>query len=463
LARSNGEARPKIISSSSTAPRPSFLALPLELRHEIYANLLYDSCSTLLDLLCVNRRLARELKPFLYKRPLSFDGQCQLFDWLAEVDPECLRHVSDVRMKLVDINPATIVGALGKRLRGANLMRAGLGPDRADDNPYDQACCLELKKLEKAFSLLYGVKHLTIIACTPSDPQPPPRMVARFSHLLGRCFPHLQSLISEQPLFPVDFLRNKPRLRRLQFPANTESSADDISSVFRNLSDLELDICRPPPPSGAAYEWGCMPEILPSVPPLRGLGLHERLESYPPGLAEEVFVHGIEAIKRHLRSLRTLTLAADPPAAPHDASIMRRNLLRFVEASSLRHVEVLGIYASVYRHLPGTTETFTLRLDHPSTPSTSIAKAMTDMMSHVKFRAVTAAKHPHIPHLSRLREIQVQVAEHPTPLQLDHGPDRDELVDTVRSRLRKIGILFTWVVNATPPTDGSCPSVFSPF
>ncbi|KAL9627862.1 MAG: hypothetical protein Q9164_007465 [Protoblastenia rupestris] len=147
-----------------------------------------------------------------------------------------------------------------------------------------------------------------------------------------------------------------------------------------------------------------------------------------------------------------MTLVADPPAGRQEAGVMRRNLLRFVEASSLRHVEVLGTYASIYRHLPGSTQVFVLRLDKKCTPSISFAKAMADFMSHVKFRAVTAAKDPHVPKLSRLREIQVWVPEHPLQSDSDDDDDSDEdpedVTDNARSRLQKIGIKLELVVNA---------------
>ena len=456
-AKTNTRARLQATASSS-AQRPSLLTIPLELREEIYTRLLPDTSSTLFNLLTVNRRLTREIKPFLYKRPHFFDGQRILFDWLDQVDHDYLRFVTDIRFKLLDINPETIVGALGKRLREANVTRDRPGPE-TEDNPYYQACFLELKHVQKAFGMLSAVKELTIVTCTASDPQPPPQMVDGFSKLLGHCFSDLRSLISEEKLFPVDFLRNKPRLRRLRFPANSESNEDDIASVFKRLTDLELEICRLPPPSGLAYEWGCMSEILPYVPPLRRLVLFESLKSDPPTLSEEVFVDSIEAMKRHLRSLRKLTLLADSPARPQEAGLMRRNLLRFVEASSLRHVEVLGTYASIYRHLPGTTESFTLRLDRESTPPISFTTAMTDLMSHVKFRALSAAKDPHIPRLSRLREIQVRMSRNPgrpdhedsdedSDDDDDDDDDEEDIVDAFRSRLHKIGIKFTLVVDA---------------
>ena len=453
-------------SRSELHSRASLLSIPLELREEIYCHLTYPDSKTLLDLLVVNRRFAREVKPFLYKQTLFFDGQSELFEWLGQVDHDYLRYVADVRFKLVDIDPENIVGALGKRLREAGSSRDSDGSD-GNDNPYHEACFQDLKRLHRAFSLLHSVKEFTIVERTPSDPQPPSQMIDGFTKMLGYCFPELQSLISEEKSLCINFVANKPHLRRIRFPANTESGEDEIAAIFRHLPDLRLEICRLPPLEGTDYEFGCMAEILPHVAPLRSLTLFEYIGNLPPGLLEEVFVDSIEAMKRHLRSLRKLKILAEPPANPQEASTMKRNLLRFLEASHLRHVEVSGTYASIYRHLPGTLETFVLRLDRPCSPQLSFVKAFNDFMLHVKYRAVAPSKDPQIPKLSKLREIQVWVAEQPAQLggdaednddndddedgdddgEEDDDEDPEELVESCRAQLRKIGVVLSLVVH----------------
>ena len=451
-----GRTRPEAGHLGSRS-RASLLSIPLELREEIYYHLTYPDSKTLIDLLVVNRRLAREVKPFLYKQPLSFDGQSELFQWLGQVDHDYLRYVADIRFKLVDIDPENIVGALGKRLREAGSSQDTDGSD-GTDNPYYEACYQDLKRLQRAFSLLHSVRKFTIVERTPSDSQPPSRMIDGFTKMLSHCFPELQTLISEEKSLPIVFIANKPYLRRIRFPANTESSEDDIAAIFTHLPDLRLEVCRLPSLEGIEYHSGCMAEILPHVPPLRSLTLFENIENLPPGLLEEVFVDSIEAMKRHLRSLRKLKIMANPPPTPQEASTMKRNLLRFLEASHLRHVEVYGTYASIYRHLPGTVETFVLRLDKPCTPQRPFIKALNEFMLHVKYRAVTASKDPQIPRLSKLREIQVWVAE---PLAQhsaeddddsdedgDEDDDRDELVESCKSTLRKIGVVFSLVVHS---------------
>ena len=95
--------------SSAQAPRKpklQFLTIPLEIREHIYNDLLRVRPASLFDLLLTNRQLAREGKPFLYRQPLTFDGQSELVDWLRNADRACLRHVVEIHFKLHDIDPA---------------------------------------------------------------------------------------------------------------------------------------------------------------------------------------------------------------------------------------------------------------------------------------------------------------------------------------------------------------------
>ena len=436
-------------SVSVDRQKASFLAIPIELRQEIYQYLIYPTSTGVIDLLMTNQQIAKEVKPFLYKRPPPFDGQYQLFEWLDSVDHEYLPDVAEISIKLVDIDPETIVGALGRRLREA---KANMEPLRSgpQDNPYYEACYQDLKQMQKAFSLLTGVRHLTIIEAEQGDPQPPMPMLDKFSKMLGNCFPNLQSITSMQPLFPVHFIANKPKLRRLRFPANSQSSEAEVAAVCRKfMPNLLLEVYRHDPLGDTnQYEWGCMTEVLSNIPPVGGLSLVEDLSDQSSDLLDEVFVDSIETMKRHLRSMRTLTIMADPPDEPQKAALMKRNFLRFLESSNLRQVEVLGTYSSVYRHLPSSTEKFVLRLDRWCCDTEgSLSHILDEFMQHVKFRAVN--KDPQIPRLSNLRSIEVWVHDHDDVFDPeDEEEDGRALEAKIKAQLLRIGVHFKLVIIA---------------
>ena len=404
--------------------------------------------------MCTSRRFAKEVKPFLYKRPPAFDGQYQLFDWLRIADPDYLPYVTELNFKLIDIDPETIVGALGKRLREARANREPLHSGE-EDNPYYEACFLDLKRLQKAFSLLPGVRKLTITEAKKGDPRPPAPMTTNFSKMLGHCFPEVRTLTCMQRDFPINFIANKSKLRSLKFSANSQSSEAEIAALFKLLPDLRLEITRMEHVGVSdPYEWACATEILPHVPPINSLSLVEDFEETSCDLLGEVFDDSIEAMKRHVRSIRKLMIMADPPADSQRAALAKRNLLRFLEVSQLKHVEVLGTYSSIYRHLPGTVEKFVLRLDRWCCDQDgSFSDMMEQFMEHVKFRAVN--KNSQIPKLSAMRSIECWVHDHDELFEPEDDEDEDAslIEQRIAAQLQKIGVHFRLVILPLDDTD----------
>ena len=296
---------------------PHFLTIALELREIIYKHILREAPASLTDLLVVNRQLSAEVLPFQFKRHLTFDGQAELFDWLDGVDHKHLYNVVDISFKLHDIDSGKIVGALGKRLRQANIAKAKSSHSRSSgDNPYHEACDAEMKKVGEAFKLIPNIQKLTIATTDAGDPQPPQRMLTSFSKMLVHRFRHMHTLISYEDALPVDFISNKSKLRRLRFPAISPSSNAEVAGIFSNLPTLELEIYRLPhqtPPE--APKRRILAQVLRSLSPLRGLLLYEAgagSDSDEPDLIYETFVHCKDAFARHKPSIRKFKFSVDP-------------------------------------------------------------------------------------------------------------------------------------------------------
>lgn len=231
-------------TKAAKKPMPHLLTIPLELREHIYAELLPEDASALFQLLLTNRQLSREAKPFTFKQPLAFDGQSELYAWLPRVDRRFLRYVTDVQFKLHDIDPEKIVGALGKRLRQANITAAN-SAHAPEGNPYDEACDLEIERLGHAFSFLPNVKHFTVLPSTDADPRPSYHMLVSFSNLLSHRFPHLLTLTNHEEFLPARFLPSLQNLRRLCFSGMSTSAPAEVTAVVRGLPNLvELEINR---------------------------------------------------------------------------------------------------------------------------------------------------------------------------------------------------------------------------
>lgn len=225
------------------SPSPHFLTIPLELREHIYAELIPDDPCSLFPLLLTNRQVYREAKPFLFRQSLSFDGQGEFYEWIQTVDRAFLRYVVDIQFKLHDIDPENIVGALGKRLRQANITAAN-SAQAPVGNPYHEACDLEIERLGRAFSFLPNVRRFTVLSSTDSDPRPSYHMLVAFSNLLAVRFPHLVSLTNEEEFMPVSFMSKMKNIQRFSFSGMTTSSPAEVTAMFQgfqNLVDLEIN------------------------------------------------------------------------------------------------------------------------------------------------------------------------------------------------------------------------------
>lgn len=423
-----------------------FLELALELRENIYSHLIYEDPSALFYLLTVNRQLAREVKPFLYRQPLTFDGQSELFDWLSEVDHDYLDHVVDVRFKLHDIDPAKIVGALGRRLQQANISRnsGSRGPD-TEDNPYFEACHLDLKRVLRAFQLLPNVRHFTILSSAEGDPEPHHRTMDAFSKLLGNCFPNLYSLTSEEDQFPTDCLTSKPKLRRLRFPATTTTHDNETADIFRNLALKDLEICRLPyHTASAAEEYGCLTPVLYTIPPLHSLTIFEAAGAETPNLVKEIFA-GYDmstnpAMRKHVGSLRTLKLLAEPGPGSSPMNVATT----FLGSSYLSHIEYLDSWGPLYDRLPCTIQTVVWRINWY--PSASI-ESLVDRIKHLVTRAIRAHEGPHGHRLTNLNQISISLSPIDVEQESEDSESTPEDVLTAASkRLGMLGIKFTWKV-----------------
>ena len=304
--KTNGKAR----VAAPSAPR--FLTIALELREIVYKHVLKDAPSSLTDLMVVNRQLSREVLPFQFKRHLAFDGQAELFDWFDQVGQKYLHHVVNVSFKLHDIDPEKIVGALGKRLRQVNIAdakRSAMG-DQSKGNPYHEACDMEMMKIGEAFRHIPNLRQFTIATTEVGDPKPPPRMLYTFAKMLAHRFAHLHTLICDEDSMPVDYVANKPRLRRLQFPAISTSTNAEVHQHFSNLRLTDLEVYRFAHHDPSAPNRRILPQVLRSLPPLQSLLLRDESEE-EPDLIYEIFIHAKDPFAKHKASLRKLTFPSE--------------------------------------------------------------------------------------------------------------------------------------------------------
>lgn len=363
---------------------PHFLTIPLELREHIYTELIIDDASSLFQLLLTNQQISREAKPFIFKQSLAFDGQSELYEWLPRVDRRFLRYVVDVQFKLHDIDPEKIVGALGKRLRQANITAAN-SAQAPVGNPYDEACDLEIEHLGNAFSLLPNVKHFTVLPSTDADPRPSYHMLVAFSNLLSRRFPNLLTLTSHEEFLPARFLSSLKNLRRLCFSGMSTSPPAEVTAMIRGLPGLvELEINRLEADTSTrqsdlysriATSQPCnYAELTRGIPRLQSLAFYgescneagndenddeEDEDEDEDEVAEipEVTRFFMGALDGHKSSLQKLQLFANVDSS--FAGRVQKKLATF-RVSSLLHLETFHAHFPGFKFLPPTLRTLVL-------------------------------------------------------------------------------------------------------
>ena len=411
-------------------PKLQFLTIPLEIREHIYDDLVGIMPSTLYDLLLANRQVAREAKPFLYRQPLIFDGQAEFVAWLRNADRACLRHVVEIHFKLHDIEPEKIVGALGKRLRQAPT--AGVTED-CNDNPYEEACDLEIARLGNCFKYLPNVKHFTILPYSRADARPPYVMLAAFAEMLGEQLPNLRSLTNYEELLPITFLASFEKLMYLRFTGVSTSSRAEVISTFRSLPELiQLEIWRPDfniedqhyeELSDVAGAGRCnVSDIVGCLPRLQAFTFREYALSTRPSTAfnpiRKTVLDLLNSLQKHAK-LQELEILTNIDLL----SRVQERFEAFISSSrSLRHIESYYDDMPAFEDLPPTVERLVMRLD----PASELTPALlTDVLSGA---AESRAKLP------KLREVILYIDNFP-------NSERTRSVATgVREKLHRMGI-----------------------
>lgn len=430
-------------------PLTHLLQIPLELRQSIYSYFIDDeSFEPLLHLLLVNRQINKEAKPFLFRRPLVFEGQSELFEWLRMVRREDLHLVSDLAFQLQDIKPDEIVGALGKRLRQVQRTRpeASSSPS-SRDNPYHEACELEVRRIGEAFSLMPNVRKLIVIPCTEADPRPSHRMLIQFSKMLSRCFPNLDTLLSRETSLPISFVANKPRLKHLQIPSCCCSSSAEISSVCNDIPASKLAIyggirSR----SSEAPQREIVAEILKAIRPLRELTLYEsNVEVLSIDVAHEALVKAPDAIGKHLRTLRTLKVLVNyTPKIPRATPTLGQ-LRKFLQHSAIERLEMAEpLIFTLSGNLPSSLRTYVIRLDRPCMSDLDLEDRIERLMEHFETFAEYLNDEDEN-QLSNLKEILIVIES-------DEDEDEIEEIEQLVQAQRlffETGVELRWVLAET--------------
>lgn len=214
-----------------------FLALPLELREYVYKEVLsHPFC--LPQILQVCREIYSEARKFLYQRPILFQSQSDLRQWLENKPEEMLEHVYNFQLELQDVDLTSL------------LIPTSLGdqPDRSGSLRTWELYELELYNLDQSFKRLSNVRVVTIRALTGRQTRLYDEFLANVLQMLGGHFAAMHELILEGNTHnqSMKFLESLKALKALSFDGFSASDPVEIAATLSKINVTRISIVSQP-------------------------------------------------------------------------------------------------------------------------------------------------------------------------------------------------------------------------
>ncbi|KAL8993930.1 MAG: hypothetical protein Q9169_005981 [Polycauliona sp. 2 TL-2023] len=384
------------MAMDTTKGKPRLLRIAPELREQIYRELLYDLPSSLSHLLLVNRQISREVKPWMFRQPLTFHGQQSLYKWLASVDPVFLPNVVNIRFVLHDLQPDQIVHALGERLARASVSRTGSQPW---GSPYDEAFERELCRVKSALSWFPNIRSFALLQNVSGDPQPPHRMLVAFATLLLKELPLVSFMMPQGVRQAMDQYLS-PTLRHLQITDHKTQQAPGFSGFIESFPNLcSLEVCNGVQALvlGDTERSACQQptDLLGNFSALKSLVVCMYQADDRPRGACSTFGNlefDLQAIKRYRKSLEVFKLLCIRQV--DRSSLSMQDFFYFVQSSSLKYIETGFWWTPLPREYPKSIRTIAIRFEDHYARFPAWNSEFSNAIDPV--RSTFFADHPHL-------------------------------------------------------------------
>jgi len=292
----------------------SFTKLPLEIRQQVYENVLATTPYGNTQLLRVCRQIYSEAQQYLFKRPVILQSQFDFLDWVQTVPREHLFHVTKVQLRLVDMDSEEVF-----RIFRRHLTLAKVAPtlDSPPLIPYEEECNRQMAKIEAALRSIPNIQHFTILQPNSPTSGPSLYMYTSFLCLIARIYPRLRELTLHATKISLSPLQSYQNLRSLTFCGWSTSTPSETSHALQQIPSLQaIEVFGPPPGlafeqrpgyTGAVQVQSFSSEVLRSIHPLKSFAIWD-LQENPyddrPFLTDDFF----DALGTHHSSLRTLKI-----------------------------------------------------------------------------------------------------------------------------------------------------------
>ncbi len=316
--------------------RSPFLDLPLEIREQVYGGLFSDSTCKTVQMLRTSQQIYAEAQAFLYKRPLAFASQFDMYDWIKKSTPQNLRYVQCIRIRLVDV-----------------IGHEGLDTSKIQDyrkscpSPITRSYEEDLQRFASALKSVPNVRSLTLYKHRAAESDHFREYHRACFNLITRQSSGLRSLSFYVHQVPLDFLPALRSLQSLRFTGFSTSTPKDTLTYLRKLPALEeMELFGPPP--GLAFHQrrgyigpktvqSLSADVVRGLTPLKSFTICEMRDSVSgvdEVFAEPVMLHALA--QTHGKSLRKLRISTD--FLPSPAS--RNALMSLLAASAIQTLEL---------------------------------------------------------------------------------------------------------------------------
>ncbi|KAF2658002.1 hypothetical protein K491DRAFT_713961 [Lophiostoma macrostomum CBS 122681] len=209
---------------------PPFSVIPLEIREQVYFDVLTDPAQGT-QLLRTCREILAEGNKFLFQRPLVFRRQQALYNWLEHARNDYLNLVTNITLELQDVDLRPLLHTMTANARTPN-------PPRLQAWDLHEQ---EVQRWHQAMNKIPNVKVLTLRVSSDHQSHLYRKYVDRILEILSLVWPNLQSLNLEGNFHHqnLTFASSLTELHSLSFDGFSTSEATDTADILSSLGRLE--------------------------------------------------------------------------------------------------------------------------------------------------------------------------------------------------------------------------------
>ncbi|PVI06140.1 hypothetical protein DM02DRAFT_650049 [Periconia macrospinosa] len=226
---------------------PSILfSLPFEIRGHIYNEVLAQTSETP-TLLQTCRRIYIESQKYLFRRPLKFSSQSNLYQWFHKAPQEFLPEITEISLELQDVDLTPLLFRSGS----PSVRQSDTGASLHIWDIYGQ----EIGRLEAALRALPNVTKITLRVVSDQQSHLYDYFLENVLRELVSIYPHLESLHFEGRV-PRRCFKLLPLFRSLSslsFDTYLASKPVETAQILSNLHLTDLSLISQSTVSAAAH------------------------------------------------------------------------------------------------------------------------------------------------------------------------------------------------------------------